>query len=148
MSIEQDLNRIATALEKLASAKTDQFVENVEAAPAPEPPEAPAPEPPAAPDPEPPETQPKTEAPATAPAPPTAPATGPGQAAPAPEPAPEALSADDLNNKLIGKYNELTGKGDEPDTVMAKIKRIIGANSILEVDQSEFPRIATEVDSL
>lgn len=117
MSIEQDLNRIATALEKLAN------VPRAAAAP-----EAPAPAP-------------APEAPAPAPA--------PEAPAPAPAPAPAAtLTADELNNRLIAKYHELTGQGKDAESVMADIKAIIGADSIHQVDEAKYADIAQKVSAL
>lgn len=101
----------------------------------------------------PPEDQPSP-APAAPPAPEAPEAEQPAPEAP-PAPSPEEshgvsseLTAEELNSKLIGKYNELTEAGCTPDTVMAMIKSIIGADSIKQVNTSQYGLIAEKVQAL
>lgn len=140
MSIETNIDRIATALESIA--KTNQAILEAQtgkaAAPAPTAPpapvaEAPAPEAPPAPKP----------AAATTPAPPVA--TPPPQAAPAPAAAAEApmLTAELINEACKQKATQLGG----PDKIR-ELFSVYGVNGVAGLDPSAYTQFKEQLDAL
>jgi len=121
MTIENSLERIATALEALA-AKRDVNVQPVSVS-APSAPEAPA-------------------AP-SAPEAPAAPSAPEAPAAPSAPEAPAAMTPQHLNEVLVGEFKRLGGR--EP---IDKVLHDHGVQSISDLDPSQYQSVITAVQAL